>query len=130
MKCKYKNLQSLLIPTAKHFLKRQYWHRFRFRRITKHLPSRRQRYSICFWMLRRKKPLQPSQDVTPKKKTIKIFKLQIFNVSLLKHTVMISRCLVATNFTWNSWFARDTIRIGVCCSGNQRLCFWNENQSS
>ena len=38
------------------FLKRQYWHRLRFSRITKHLPSRRQRYSICFWMLRRKKP--------------------------------------------------------------------------
>lgn len=49
-------LQSRLIPTAKHFLKRQYWHRFRFKRMTKHLPSRKHRYSICFWMLRRKKP--------------------------------------------------------------------------
>lgn len=49
-------LQSRLIPTAKHFLKRQYWQRFRFSRITRHLPSRKQRYSICFWMLRRKNP--------------------------------------------------------------------------
>lgn len=48
--------QSLLIPTAKHFLNLQYWHRFRFSLITKHLPSRKQRYSICFWMLRRKNP--------------------------------------------------------------------------
>jgi hypothetical protein len=48
--------QSLLIPTAKHFLNLQYWHRFLFSLITKHLPSRKQRYSICFWMLRRKNP--------------------------------------------------------------------------
>nr|CAD7575608.1 unnamed protein product [Timema californicum] len=49
-------LQSLDIPTARHFLKRQYWHLLRFSLITRHLPSRRQRYSICFWMLRLKKP--------------------------------------------------------------------------
>lgn len=49
-------LQSRLMPTAKHFLNRQNWHRFRFNRITKHFPSRKHRYSICFWMLRRKKP--------------------------------------------------------------------------
>lgn len=49
-------LQSRLMPAERHFLKRQYWQRFRFKRITRHLPSRRQRYSICFCMLRRKKP--------------------------------------------------------------------------
>lgn len=54
-------LQSRLIPTAKHFLNRQYWHRFRFNRITKHFPSRKHRYSICFWMLRRKKPCRKCQ---------------------------------------------------------------------
>lgn len=48
--------ESLDIPTAKHFLNLQYWHRFRFSRITRHFPSRRHRYSICFWILRRKKP--------------------------------------------------------------------------
>lgn len=84
-------LQSLDIPTARHFLKRQYWQRFRFSRITIHLPSRKHLYSICFCMLRRKNPctqwndtlfryyvylkcfvlyfhfltLQPSQEVTP-----------------------------------------------------------------
>lgn len=52
----FNDSQSLLIPTAKHFLNLQNWHRLRFSRITKHFPSRRQRYSICFWMLRRKNP--------------------------------------------------------------------------
>lgn len=58
-------LQSLLIPTAKHFLNLQYWHRFRFSLITKHFPSRKQRYSICFWMLRRKNPC--NEDVLESK---------------------------------------------------------------
>jgi len=50
------HLQSLDIPTAMHFWNRQNWHRLRLRRITWHLPSLRQRYSICFCMLRRKNP--------------------------------------------------------------------------
>ena len=50
------NLQSRDIPTARHFLKRQYWHRLRFSRMTGQWPSRRHRYSICFCMLRRKNP--------------------------------------------------------------------------
>ena len=50
------DLQSRDMPTKRHFLKRQYWQRLRFSRITRHFPSRKQRYSICFWMLRRKKP--------------------------------------------------------------------------
>ena len=50
------DLQSRDIPTARHFLKRQYWHRLRFIRSTMHLPSRRHRYSHWRWMLRRKKP--------------------------------------------------------------------------
>jgi len=48
--------QSRDIPTAKHFLNLQYWHLFRFSRYTMHFPSRKHRYSICFWMLRRKNP--------------------------------------------------------------------------
>lgn len=58
--CSSIHLQSRLIPTAKHFRKRQYWHRLRFNLMTKHLPSRKHRYSICFCMLRRKKPCQKS----------------------------------------------------------------------
>ena len=50
------HLQSRDMPTARHFLNRQYWQRLRFSRIMRHLPSRRHRYSICFWMDRRKKP--------------------------------------------------------------------------
>lgn len=79
--------QSRLMPTDRHFLNLQYWQRLRFKRITMHLASRRHRYSICFWMLRRKNPcgrngfesnecdklgdligvvtLQPSHEVTP-----------------------------------------------------------------
>lgn len=49
-------LQSLDMPTVRHFLNRQYWHRFLFNRITKHLPSLRHRYSICFCILRLKNP--------------------------------------------------------------------------
>lgn len=56
-------LQSLLIPTAKHFLNLQYWHRFLFSLITKHLPSRKHRYSICFWMLRRKNPCKIESQI-------------------------------------------------------------------
>jgi len=51
-------LQSRDMPTARHFLKRQYWHLLRLRRITRQRPSRKQRYSICFCILRRKKPYQ------------------------------------------------------------------------
>lgn len=46
------------MPAERHFLKRQYWQRLRFSLMTRHLPSRKQRYSICFWMLRRKNPCQ------------------------------------------------------------------------
>ena len=48
--------QSLDIPTERHFLNLQYWHRFLLRRITRHLPSRKHLYSICFCMLLLKKP--------------------------------------------------------------------------
>jgi hypothetical protein len=48
--------QSRDIPTYRHFLKRQYWHRFLLSLMITQWPSRRHRYSICFWMLRRKKP--------------------------------------------------------------------------
>lgn len=48
--------QSLDIPTERHFLNLQYWHRFRLSRITRHFPSRKHRYSICFWMLLLKNP--------------------------------------------------------------------------
>ena len=51
-------LQSRDMPTARHFLKRQYWQRLRLSRMTRHLPSRRHRYSICFWILRRKNPFK------------------------------------------------------------------------
>ena len=50
------NLQSLDMPTAKHFLNLQYWQRFLFNLITRHLPSLRHLYSICFWMLLLKNP--------------------------------------------------------------------------
>lgn len=49
-------LQSLDMPTARHFLNLQYWQRFRFNLITRHLPSLRHLYSICFCMLLLKNP--------------------------------------------------------------------------
>lgn len=41
-------LQSLDMPTARHFLNLQYWQRFRLILMTKQLPSFRHLYSICF----------------------------------------------------------------------------------
>lgn len=108
------NLQSRLIPTARHFLKRQYWQRLRFKRITKHLPSRKQRYSICFWMLRRKKPLNRNSlkiNVgNAKKKRNKNYLAALTRC----YAVMVARRFVAANLARNKRFNGGRRRCGRC----------------
>lgn len=95
------NLQSRLIPTVRHFRKRQYWQRFLFSRITKQLPSRKHRYSICFCMLRRKKPCERdrrhmmSATSAMCQKTNDEWSAHTYFASLARcYAVMVSRCLV------------------------------------
>lgn len=134
-------LQSRLIPTARHFLNRQYWHRFRFKRITKHFPSRKQRYSICFWMLRRKKPCRKCQMQKSIKKSLQnrhrhvdgtrwcdmdwyIYEKTYLASFARRHTVMIARRLVSAHLTRYNRFCRSTaIRIG---SGKWLVCMHEE----
>jgi hypothetical protein len=57
---------SRLMPAAMHFLRRQYWHRFRLTLWIAHCWFFvHGRYWIFCWIDRRKNPLQPSQEWTP-----------------------------------------------------------------
>lgn len=128
-------LQSRLIPTAKHFLNRQYWHRFRFKRITKHFPSRKQRYSICFWMLRRKKPCRecqmqksihyssPPSGLMPNE----MGRMETYLASFARrHTVVVARRLVSAHLTRYDRFCRRTaVWIG---SGKWLVCIRRKNK--
>lgn len=56
---------SALMPTARHFWSRQYWHRFLWGLLTGQSLFPRHAYPSCFLMLLLKNPLHPSQLVQP-----------------------------------------------------------------
>lgn len=102
--------QSLLIPTAKHFLNLQNWHRLRLSLITKHFPSRKHRYSICFWMLRRKNPYEKlflivCNDANKENfHFFKILKIHYLTTLTRRYTVVISwkkkKQVIFYRFSW------------------------------
>lgn len=65
IKRKIVSLQSLRIPIARHFCRRQYWQRFLWCFVTSQDLLPLHWYPSCLRMLRLKKPLHPSQLTAP-----------------------------------------------------------------